>query len=104
MVNAGAEKNIAVQSPRGSLATASNIPRRRRPPRMPWAATLHLVARSWVPRKWCLPRRMMGIIVTSWDMHLTNNSCHEFTSGMYLTITLLDVKQRPARMAHSSPR
>ena len=90
MVKAGALKNIAVQSPRGNLATASNIPRRRKPPRTPWAATLHLVAKSGVPRMWCLPQMMMGSIDNNWETHRTNRSCQEFTSGMYFTITLLE--------------
>ena len=118
-MNAGAEKNIAVQSPSGSLATASNMPSSSIPPRTPWAATRHLVARSGVPRMWWPPHRRMGSMVTSCEMQRTNSSCHEFTSGMYFTITLLrtscqlrtdtsccylEVKQRPARMAQASPR
>ena len=57
IVKAGEEKNMAVQSPSGILSwiifkvkmlswehleTASNIVRRRNPPRIPWATTLHL--------------------------------------------------------------
>ena len=94
MVKAGALKNIAVQSPRGNLATASNIPRRRNPPRTPWAATLHLVAKSGVPRMWYLPQMMIGNMDTNWEIHLTNRSCQEFTSGMYFTITLLQEEIR----------
>ena len=61
IVKAGEEKNMAVQSPRGilenlwlgqdqrkdiqlkgDLETASNMERRRKPPRIPCATTLHL--------------------------------------------------------------
>ena len=64
MVNAGAEKNIAVQSPRGSLATASNIPRRRRPPQTRrTVATQSMVTyrREWAtPRFTVLPDDLQG--------------------------------------------
>ena len=49
IVKAGAEKKMAVQSPKGRRATASKIARRRRPPSTPCAAILHLVAKSGVP-------------------------------------------------------
>ena len=99
MVNAGDEKKIAVQSPSGILATASNIARSRNPPNTPWAPMRHLVAKSGVPHRLCFPITMMGIMVASWARHLTSSSCQEFTLGMYFTITLLEVKQRPDRMA-----
>ena len=70
------------------LETASNIVRRRNPPRIPWATTLHLsfrtrddskvdqklwfkrylVAKSWVPNMFCPERYTRGSMVTSWGM------------------------------------
>ena len=81
----------------------SNIPSRRRPPRTPWAATLSLVGVSAVPRMLCRPTTMMGTMATSWETQRTQRSCQELTSGMYFTITLLEVKHSPARMAQHSP-
>ena len=45
-VTAGVEKKMAVQSPMGSLLTASNMERSMRPPTTACAVILHLVARS----------------------------------------------------------
>ena len=49
-VTAGVEKKMAVQSPMGSLSTASKMLSGMRPPMMAWAPILHLVARSVVAR------------------------------------------------------
>ena len=45
-VTAGVEKKIAVQSPMGSLLTASNMERSMRPPTTAWAVILHRVEKS----------------------------------------------------------
>ena len=45
-VTAGVEKKIAVQSPMGSLLTASNMERSMMPPTTACAVILHRVARS----------------------------------------------------------
>ena len=70
------------------LETASNIVRRRNPPRIPWAITLHLsfrtrmtprwtknlgskrylVAELGVPIMFCPERHTRGSMVTSWGM------------------------------------
>ena len=50
MVKLGLQKKMAVQSPMGSLSTASKMLSSMRPPMMAWAPILHLVARSGVAR------------------------------------------------------
>ena len=59
-VTVGVEKKMAVQSPIGSLATASKMHRSRTPPRTACAASLHLVARSGVAKMGDLVHRMRG--------------------------------------------
>ena len=49
-VTAGVEKKMAVQSPMGSLLTASNMERSMRPPITACAVILHRVAKSGVAR------------------------------------------------------
>ena len=92
-VTAGVEKNIAVQSPIGSLWTDSNIQRRKAPPTTPWAHSLHLVGMSGVPRRETSYHQVRGSMPRLWPRQRTSNICQALTrtwSPANLMPTLLD--------------
>ena len=78
-VTAGVEKNIAVQSPIGSLWTDSNMQRRKAPPRTPWAQSLQVVGVSRVPRRETPYHQVRGNMPRLWPRHLTNSICQALT-------------------------
>ena len=63
-VTGGVEKKMAVQSPMGSLATASKMDRSRMPPRTACATSLHRVRRSGVASSGDLVQQISGTMST----------------------------------------
>ena len=84
MVNTGPEKKMAVESPMGSRSTASLINQRKRPPRIPWATSLHRVAMSGGPSGEELVNHMSGSMAAIWTRHLMKSRCQEEASVQYL--------------------
>ena len=122
MVKTGPEKKMAVESPIGRRSTDSLISQRKRPPRIPWATSLHLVAMSDGPSGEELVNHMRGAMTAIWMRHRMKRRCQEEASVQYLgrwpglplapnlpliqtylIPTLLAVKQNPATTAKVYP-
>ena len=84
MVKTGPEKKMAVESPIGRRSTDSLISQRKRPPRIPWATSLHLVAMSDGPSGEELVNHMRGAMTAIWMRHRMKSRCQEDASVQYL--------------------
>ena len=78
MVNSEDEKKMALQTPRGILATATNMQRRGIPRSTPGDPMGHPVSRSEAANMVCFLSHMMGVMAGGRVMRLKCYSCQGF--------------------------